>query len=190
MVYLWTQLSPLNGSSIRFAQLSVYFQRTFDGKQSLLFVLTFTNSFLNLKTLHPRTHILFNWFSRFALLFTLICPFVSYGIMIRPVAFAAALTSPFVLFIGWRSWRAGYVPARYFTLAWGCLLLGIMALALKNLGVLPAVFITEYSFQIGGAMEVVLLSLHWATECEVQGARCGDHARQLPGPGRGSYAST
>jgi len=52
-----------------------------------------------------------------------------------------------------------YRPARYFLVAWTTFLFGIAAMALKTLGALPDTFITNYSIQIGSALETVLLSV-------------------------------
>jgi signal transduction histidine kinase/ActR/RegA family two-component response regulator len=48
--------------------------------------------------------------------------------------------------------------ARIFLLAWTTFLLGIVTIGLKNFGVLPSSFITDYGMQIGSACEMMLLS--------------------------------
>jgi serine phosphatase RsbU (regulator of sigma subunit) len=57
------------------------------------------------------------------------------------------------------SLRRGFMPAKYFTLAWSVFLLGALLTALRSLGALPHNFFTVYSIQIGSAVEVILLSL-------------------------------
>ena len=56
-------------------------------------------------------------------------------------------------------WRKGYKPAAYYLIAWSAFFLGGLLYSLKSLGVLPNTFITNYGLQIGGAMEVILLSI-------------------------------
>ncbi len=53
----------------------------------------------------------------------------------------------------------GSRPARFFLLAWSGLLLGVIAYALKTLGVFPVNLFTTWGIQIGSSMMVVLLSL-------------------------------
>jgi len=54
--------------------------------------------------------------------------------------------------------RTGYRPAIYFALAWAVLIIGMVLYASVSFGLLPKVFITEYGFQIGSAVEMILLS--------------------------------
>ncbi|GAA4868319.1 diguanylate cyclase [Luteimonas vadosa] len=55
--------------------------------------------------------------------------------------------------------RRGYTPARLFLLSWAMFLAGTGAFTLVAFGVLPKTFLTEYSVQIGSALEVLLLSI-------------------------------
>ncbi len=54
--------------------------------------------------------------------------------------------------------RASYRPALYFALAWAVLIVGMLLYASVSFGLLPKMFITEYGFQIGSAVEMILLS--------------------------------
>jgi diguanylate cyclase (GGDEF)-like protein len=54
--------------------------------------------------------------------------------------------------------RKGHPGARYFLLAWTILLLGSILLAARNFDWVPTNFITVYGFQIGSALEMILLS--------------------------------
>lgn len=64
-----------------------------------------------------------------------------------------------VLIASLHSVSRGFRPARYFLFAWGTLLIGVAVYSLKGLGVLPPHFLTDYSLQIGSAVEMSLLSL-------------------------------
>jgi two-component system, sensor histidine kinase LadS len=59
---------------------------------------------------------------------------------------------------GVQCWRRGYLPARFFLLAWVLLCLGGLVFALTLRGVLPYTMLTFYGFQIGSALEAILLS--------------------------------
>ena len=65
------------------------------------------------------------------------------------------------------SLRRGFLPAKYFTIAWSVFLLGALLTALRSLGVLPHNFFTVYSIQIGSVMEVILLSLALADRISI-----------------------
>lgn len=56
-------------------------------------------------------------------------------------------------------WRKGNVSARYFTIAWGFLIVATMFLVLMTLGVLPYNNITEKSQITGFVLETLLLSI-------------------------------
>lgn len=56
-------------------------------------------------------------------------------------------------------WRRGNVSAKYFTIAWGLLIISNMMFALMLEGVLDRNPLTVYSLQFGFVIEVVLLSL-------------------------------
>ena len=56
-------------------------------------------------------------------------------------------------------WAKGITSARYYTVGWATFLLGAVFFNLRNVGVLPSVFFTDFSPHIGSAIEVVFLSL-------------------------------
>ena len=59
--------------------------------------------------------------------------------------------------------RQGYLPARYFLIAFSAVIAGAVLYALKSFGLVPSNFITTYSIQIGSSLEIVLLSLGLAS---------------------------
>jgi adenylate cyclase len=79
--------------------------------------------------------------------------------MIQIVVFVAFFFSIASIIIGFYLALRGYRPAVYFVIAWSFFLIGIAMLSLKNFGLLPSMFLTEYGSQIGATFEVVLLSL-------------------------------
>lgn len=56
------------------------------------------------------------------------------------------------------SYLRGNSTAKYFLIAFSLLIIGIIAALLKNFGILPRVFLTEYSIQMGSAIELIMLS--------------------------------
>jgi two-component system NtrC family sensor kinase len=61
----------------------------------------------------------------------------------------------------------GFRPARLFLLAWTIFLIGIVLFVLRNLGVLPYNNYTNYTMQVGTALEVTLLSLALADRINI-----------------------
>ncbi len=61
----------------------------------------------------------------------------------------------------------GYRPAKLFLLAWTMFLIGIVLFVLRNLGVLPYNNFTNYTMQVGTAIEVTLLSLALADRINI-----------------------
>ncbi len=118
----------------------------------------FAQSFLNTAHYTPRWH-------RVISLFRVYCWLALAASLVLPIPLALVLTdvtglsaSLLLLICGiYGSWRR--VPsARLFVLAWSIFLLGAAVFALRNMGVLPANFITLHGIQIGSALEMLLLS--------------------------------
>lgn len=61
----------------------------------------------------------------------------------------------------------GFRPARFFLLAWTIFLAGLVLFVMRNLGVLPYNNFTNYTMQVGTAIEVTLLSLALADRINV-----------------------
>lgn len=61
----------------------------------------------------------------------------------------------------------GHPGARYFLLAWSLLLVAVGVMAMRNLGWLPTTTLTNYSMQIGSALEMLLLSFALADRINV-----------------------
>ncbi len=68
---------------------------------------------------------------------------------------------------GWHCLRRGYAGARYFLLAWTALLAGSLMLAARNFDWVPTNAVTSNGFQIGSALEMLLLSFALADRITV-----------------------
>lgn len=60
-----------------------------------------------------------------------------------------------------------YRPARFFVIAWTVFIVGLILFVLRNLGVLPYSNFTNYTMQVGVAVEVTLLSLALADKINI-----------------------
>ena len=123
-----------------------------------LFASLFAQSILDTKTHTPRLHKIITGIIVFAII-GIIASFVWHYSLVIKVGVGGCLLLPILMYSGFRIMLTGYRPAYYYTLAWGISLLGILVLSLKSFGILPNVFITTWSSQIGTAWEVLILAL-------------------------------
>jgi signal transduction histidine kinase len=63
--------------------------------------------------------------------------------------------------------RQGYKPAKFFIIAWSTFLSGICVYVLKDFEILPYNLITNYTMQIGSALEVIFLSFALADRINI-----------------------
>jgi signal transduction histidine kinase/serine phosphatase RsbU (regulator of sigma subunit) len=82
-----------------------------------------------------------------------------YSIAIRAGTVLSLLSAIHFLICGGVTLYRGFAPARFYVLAFTAFLGGIIINALMQLGLLEPGFFTEYSLQMGSALEVVLLSI-------------------------------
>jgi serine phosphatase RsbU (regulator of sigma subunit) len=82
----------------------------------------------------------------------------TYSFALMGINFIAVPINLLILIAAVLSYRRGNPTAKYFLIAFSLLILGIIAALLKNFGLLPRVFITEYSIHIGSAIELIMLS--------------------------------
>lgn len=122
-------------------------------------VVQFTRGFLRLKKNMPKLDRLMRFALWLAVAMMASSLVLRYGLVIRLANGLALIGVLAILIAGLVSLRMKVMQARYFMLAWACILLGSAVFILKQFGILPSVFITEYGMQIGSALEVILLSL-------------------------------
>ncbi|MCP4132158.1 MAG: SpoIIE family protein phosphatase, partial [bacterium] len=119
----------------------------------------FSRSFLATKDTSPMMNFIFNILMFITTLCAVLSLFIPYAIGVKMVAIWGLTVPPFALVAGIVSVSRKVPGAQYYLIAWVFFLLGIITIALRNFGLLPNMFITEYAVQIGSATEVVLLSL-------------------------------
>jgi diguanylate cyclase (GGDEF)-like protein len=123
----------------------------------------FAQSFLNTAKYCPRWHKVLNTFRNYcwlAVVATLLLPTPAALHLMDVTGFIAALL---LLLCGSYCSLRRVPSARLFVLAWSLFLLGAGVFALRNLGILPANFITLHGIQIGSALEMLLLSFALAS---------------------------
>lgn len=91
-------------------------------------------------------------------------PYIVSSLMLTVLAPLGVLS---LLVSGVLSMRRGHAGARYYLAAWTALLLGVLALQLHNMGILPSNRWTANSLLIGSAIEMILLSFALADRINV-----------------------
>ncbi|MDH5717888.1 MAG: hypothetical protein OEZ22_09645 [Spirochaetia bacterium] len=146
--YLWPQSSVWNDISIPFLIFT-----------PLGFALLFTRSYLMVSHFMPKWHKITKYITIYYFASAILTFVISYKAGIMIAIASAILTSPLLFFLGIKSYRLKYTPARFYLLAWGGLLIGIVLYSLKSLGVLPSNFLIDNAVPLGATAEVILLSL-------------------------------
>jgi diguanylate cyclase (GGDEF)-like protein len=150
--FLWPN-SPAWGNQALLVQLAL----------SLVFGMQFTRTFLDTAGFAPRLDkvaIALQGLAAFGLVASFAAP---YSVLILPIAVLTVIVTSLILTLGTLGLIKGYRPARYFMIAWGMLLVGVMAYMLKVFGLLPHNMLTQNGFQVGSLLEMVLLSLALAS---------------------------
>ena len=93
-----------------------------------------------------------------------VLPYIVSSLMLTVLAPLGVLS---LLVSGVISMRRGHAGARYYLAAWAALLLGVLALQLHNMGVLPSNRWTSNSLLVGSAIEMLLLSFALANRINV-----------------------
>ncbi|HOT45535.1 MAG TPA: 7TM diverse intracellular signaling domain-containing protein [Spirochaetota bacterium] len=83
----------------------------------------------------------------------------AYFLIVIPAMGTTFALAIILIVTGFLCWRGGSRPARFFLVAWGALILGACLYILKAVRVLPESFITHQGVPLGGAVQMVLLSL-------------------------------
>jgi len=130
---------------------------------ALIFGMQFTRSFLETRSFAPRLDRVAIGLQVMACLALLASFALSYGTLILPLALLTVIVTVMIIVLGTLGLIKGYRPARFFMIAWGMLLLGVMTYMFKVFGLLPHNALTQNGFQVGSLLEMVLLSLALAS---------------------------
>lgn len=129
------------------------------GYFTMVFANLFAVSFLNLTRKIPVIAKLLHGIAFLAVLAVMLAPVMSYGPMVKLMLAIAIPSASLIMISGVQLWWSGHLPARIFTLAWFTLLFSFVLASLSKFGILPRAFWTDNSMQIGGVLEVLLLSI-------------------------------
>lgn len=130
------------------------------------FSMYFAISFLKLKqqkNLYYYPFALFAFLSTAGIIFSLVLP---YALALRFAVTAIALGSPLCILIGAFLLHKGFVPARFYLLAWTMLMASSIILLASKTGFLPVSWMTENIQQIGATLQAVLLALALADQIQ------------------------
>ncbi len=145
--YFWPELPVINSFSIPF----------FIGF-GIFWALNFTRSFLFTKTFAKRVDFFIKILISISGAVTLLSFIIPYAIIIKIAVLLAICFAVICIVSGVSTLKSGYLPARFYLLAWTFYLLGILMIALKNFGILPHNLFTMYGMQIGSGFELLLLT--------------------------------
>lgn len=133
----------------------------------LLFYSLFIYNFLQLPKVMPTIAKGFRVLQVFAVLImiTVLAGYNSYvAATAQILAFIQMIVViPIGMLIGWRGYRPGYIVVAA-TTAW---IAGSLLVILRNLGVIESSWLSEYGFQIGAAIEIILLALAQADRINI-----------------------
>ena len=125
----------------------------------LIFCLIFTDTFLCIKAQFRRLHQLIKVLLAILGILIILIPFTNYGIIIQPIVLLSTFTT-FILFAaGFRSWRQGYGPARFFLFSMLIAIITGFIASFVRFGIIPSNLFTEYGVLFGIILLVGLLSL-------------------------------
>ena len=146
--YIWSNLPGFNRFNIPFFIASLS-----------LSALGFGREFLNTPKRMPTANKVLEILMAMSLIILVLSLVLPSKISTISAVFMGLPSITVLVYMATTSLRRGFLPAKYFTIAWSVFLIGGLLTALRSLGTLPHNFFTVYSIQIGSAMEVILLSL-------------------------------
>ncbi|MGL1889054.1 MAG: sensor histidine kinase [Reichenbachiella sp.] len=143
--YLWPTTPWINEYVVVFAGLT------------MITATLFTQQFLHTKEKHPKLHLGTHTFTVLGAVTCILTftDFYTQGLLISQIGLL--LMAVCYLYLGIQFNIQGYKPASFYLLAWGVLLVGIIAAILESLNIVPVMDYVN-AMQIGSAAEVLLLS--------------------------------
>lgn len=146
--FLWPQWPALNQYAMPIAF-----------SLNLICLILFVVKFLNIKRTSIITYNYFNVLLGFTAIALFLIPIIPYKLFITLMNVLSMIITGSAFYFGLRYWRKGQSAARLFTIAWAVFITGVVTANLRALGIIPSNFFTEYGYQIGSFIEILLLSL-------------------------------
>lgn len=134
----------------------------FFASTSLLFLLYFCMGYLKTNINLPKTHKLFRLFLFFAYIFaisSLIPSETFYRISVLGINGVTLILNILIIPIAYIAIREKIQEAKLFLIAFTMLAITVFGFILKNFGLAPSNFLTDFGLQIGSSMEAILLSI-------------------------------
>lgn len=119
----------------------------------------FSRNYLNAVETSPKLDSFLKIIGILLIVFTLVAFVAPYKLMIVGVILSVLVVCITLIILGFSSVSSGFPPAKFFLVAWGSFLVGVVLYALKTGGVLPSNALTNNFFQIGSTLLVMLLAL-------------------------------
>lgn len=146
--YLWKSFEGVD------ANLYIIF-----GGISMAFSSRFAAKFLNIKALSKRLNNVLWGIAGLSLLMSVLCSFFGLDPIYHFARWLVLLSFPALIIIGIYAYRKGSPFALFYVIAWVPYILGILIGVIHGAEMLPTNFFTMSSIEIGGALEVTLMSL-------------------------------
>lgn len=119
----------------------------------------FAHSFLNIRKYSKTLNVLLIGIMVGGVIIVILGLLTSYAVATRFGAGVLAINCVMMILSGFVAWHKGNRAARFFTIAWLALLIGVFFLIMMTAGFLPSSSLFEHSPKIGAVLEVVILSL-------------------------------
>lgn len=136
----------------------------YTGSLAFIFALLFTNSFLNTGHYCPRLK-KFGWLivvSCVTIIGLSLSGYLLLGFQLNWITVGLFLI--YSNMVGFAVLKQGFRPARYYLMGFTALLVGIFIFMMKDMAILPENWFTEGSYQIGSALEAIILSFALANK--------------------------
>ncbi|HYX31561.1 MAG TPA: 7TM diverse intracellular signaling domain-containing protein [Oligoflexus sp.] len=138
------------------------------GGVAALFAQLFSRNFLQTAKYCPRFDKVLQFFLATTACFLVLACFASYSVSIKFGSVMILGAIPCIITSSVLCLKNGYRPARYFFAAFLALLVGAFLYHLRNLGLFPSFFLSDYGNHIGSSVEVILLSLALADKIKIE----------------------
>ena len=146
--YLWPKYEGIDGELyVIFAGISMAFSSRFAAE------------FLNVSKFSRRLNKLLWLISALSILMSVLCALLGLNPIYGFARWLVLLSFPTLLAAGVYVYRKGFKPALFYVIAWVPYILGVLIRTIHGAGLLPTNFFTLTAVELGGAMEVTLLSL-------------------------------
>lgn len=136
----------------------------YTGSLAFIFALLFTNSFLNTRLYCPRLRKL-GWLIVVSCIATIVLSLS--GNLLLGFKLNWLTVGFFLIYsnaVGFTVLRQGFKPARHYLMGFTALLAGIFIFMMKDMAIFPENWFTEGSYQIGSALEAIILSFALANK--------------------------